>query len=134
VRYLLIVEDNDDDYDLMVRELHKSQLKNDLVRLKDGGELLNFFWGKDSLKNSILPEAILLDLRLPLLDGRKFLTRLRADPNLKDTPVVVVSGSDDTDDYVESFKLGCPFIRKPVTFETLVDGAGKIGLGWLLVR
>lgn len=129
---ILLVEDNPDDAGLTIRALKKHNLANNLLHLEDGEEALNFLFS-EKLKN--LPRLILLDLKMPKVDGIDVLKKLKADTERKVIPVVVLTSSKEERDIIESYKLGVnAYIVKPVDFEKFVDAISQIGFFWLLLN
>ncbi len=129
---ILLVEDNPDDAGLTIRALKKHNLSNHLLHLQDGEEALNFLFSKDL---SQLPKLILLDLKMPKVDGIEVLRKLKADPDKKIIPVVVLTSSKEERDIIESYKLGVnAYIVKPVDFDKFVQAVSEIGFFWLLLN
>jgi CheY-like chemotaxis protein len=135
---ILLVEDNPTDAELCVRALKKSNLANSLVWVKDGAEALDFLFatGAYSGRNvTIPPKVILLDLRLPKVDGMEVLRRVKADERTRAIPVVVLTSSKEDRDVAESYKLGVnSYISKPVEFDEFAKTVSELGLYWLLVN
>jgi len=129
---ILLVEDNQDDAGLTIRALKKNKLANNLVHLTDGEEALNFLFGDG--KNN-MPKLILLDLKMPKVDGIEVLRRLKASEDKKVIPVVILTSSKEERDIVESYKLGVnAYIVKPVDFEKFVKAVSDLGLFWLVLN
>lgn len=135
---ILLVEDNPTDAELCIRALKKHNLVNKLVWVKDGAEALDFVFGTGAhagCNRENCPKVILLDLRLPKVDGLEVLRRLKADERTKLIPVVVVTSSKEDRDVTESYKLGVnSYISKPVEFEAFVKVISELGLYWLLLN
>ncbi|HUB14098.1 MAG TPA: response regulator [Acetobacteraceae bacterium] len=134
---ILLVEDNDSDAELCIRALRKHKLANHLVRVKDGAEALDllFSTGPCANRERPSPKVVLLDLRLPKVDGLEVLQRVKADERTRTLPIVVVTSSKEDRDIVEAYGLGVnSFISKPVEFEAFVDIVGKLGFYWLVVN
>ncbi len=135
---ILLVEDNPSDAELCVRALKKHNLANKLVWVKDGAEALDFVFGTGAYEGrsvSDKPKVILLDLRLPKVDGLQVLRRIKADDRTKIIPVVVVTSSKEDRDVTESYKLGVnSYISKPVGFEEFAQTMSRLGLYWLLIN
>ncbi len=135
---ILLVEDNPTDAELAIRALKKSNLANKLVWVKDGAEALDFLFATGtcagrSIKNC--PKVILLDLRLPKVDGMEVLRRVKADAYTRTIPVVVLTSSKEDRDVAESYQLGVnSFISKPVEFDEFAKTVAELGLYWLLVN
>jgi CheY-like chemotaxis protein len=135
---ILLVEDNATDAELCIRALKKSNLANNLVWVKDGAEALDFLLatGAYSDRNvSSPPKVVLLDLRLPKIDGMEVLRRIKADEHARSIPVVVLTSSKEDRDIAESYQLGVnSFISKPVEFDAFAKTVSELGLYWLLVN
>ena len=128
---ILLVEDNPDDAELTIRALKKQNLANNLLHLKDGEEALNFLYSS----NDTLPKVILLDLKMPKVDGLEVLRKIKSDDKIKIIPVVMLTSSKEERDIVESYKLGVnAYIVKPVDFEKFADAIAKLGLFWLVLN
>jgi two-component system response regulator len=135
---ILLVEDNPDDVALTVRAFRKSKLPIEIVVARDGVEALDYLFatgehaGRD---NSALPQLVLLDLKLPGMDGLKVLERIRANPKTKLQPVVILTSSTEQPDLKTGYSLGVnSYIRKPVDFQEFVDAVGRLGMYWLLLN
>jgi len=127
---ILLVEDNPDDAELTIRALKKHNLSNTLLHLEDGEKAIDFLFSKEP---KIFPRLILLDLKMPKVDGIEVLKRLKSDEDRKVIPVVVLTSSKEERDIVESYKLGVnAYIVKPVDFKKFVDAVSEIGLFWLI--
>ena len=135
---ILLVEDNPDDEALTVRALKKSNIANDLAVARDGVEALDFLFCTGSYSNrdpKILPQVILLDLKLPKLDGLEVLRRIRANEKTKLLPVVILTSSKEEQDMVTGYSLGAnSYVRKPVDFNQFVDAVHQLGLYWLVIN
>lgn len=131
---ILMADDDDDDYFLTKKALKKSHLLNELCRVKDGQELMDFLLGKGAYKTNKKcqrPGVILLDLNMPKKDGREALREIKSNPELKDIPVIVFTTSKAEEDIYKSYKLGVnSFITKPVTFERLLEVVSALGKYW----
>lgn len=134
---ILLVEDNSDDELLTIRALKKNHLVNDIIVVRDGAEALDYLLGKntdDKLKNP-LPTLIILDLKLPKIDGLEVLKRIRNEEHTKLIPVVVLTSSKEQQDVIASYGFGAnSFIRKPVDFNKFVEVASSIGVYWLAMN
>ena len=129
---VLLIEDNPEDAELTIRVLKKHNLANNLVHLRDGEAALNFLFDKGS--NNI-PRLILLDLKMPKVDGIEVLSKIKKDEQKKLIPVVVLTSSKEEHDVIESYKLGVnAYVVKPVEFEKFVEAVAKLGLFWLLLN
>jgi len=137
-KIILLVEDNPDDVALTHRALKKSNILNEVVVAQDGVEALDYLFGTGSYAGrdtKIQPQVILLDLKMPRMDGLEVLQRIRADERTKFLPVVVLTTSSEDKDRVESYKLGAnSYIRKPVDFEQFVNAVQSLGLYWLVLN
>ena len=135
---ILLVEDNPNDAELAIRALKKNNLANKLLWVKDGAEALDFIFatGEYSRRNVVNgPKVILLDLRLPKVDGMEVLRRVKGDARTQSIPVVVLTSSKEDRDIVQSYKLGVnSFISKPVEFEAFAKTVSELGFYWLLVN
>ena len=135
---ILLVEDNADDELLTVRAFARSNIANDVVVVRDGIEAMDWLFGEGEhggRDTSIEPQIILLDLKLPRLDGLEVLRRIRADPRTALLPVVVMTSSSEDEDVVKSYKLGAnSYIRKPVEFDRFAEVVKGLGLYWLVLN
>ena len=135
---ILLVEDNPTDAELCIRALREHNLANELVWVKDGAEALDFLFreGAYAGRNSVETlKVVLLDLRLPKVDGLEVLRRMKSDDRTKALPVVVLTSSKEDRDIVESYHLGVnSYISKPVSFEAFSETVAKLGLYWLVVN
>lgn len=135
---ILLVEDNPDDIELTRLALTQSNIANDIVVATDGAEALDYLFatgvyaGRDT---RIMPAVILLDLKLPKVDGIEVLRRIRANERTQPAPVVVLTSSKEEQDIVASYRLGAnSYIRKPVDFERFLEAVRQLGLYWLLLN
>lgn len=131
---IVLVEDNPDDAELVIRALRKSGISNPLVHLHDGEEALNFLFNDDQACEH-RPRLILLDLKMPKVDGLEVLRRVKADETLRLIPVVLLTSSREDKDIFESYQLGVnSYVVKPVEFEKLMETVNGLGLYWLLLN
>lgn len=137
-RTILLVEDNDDDVELTLRAFGKNNIANEIVVVRDGEEALEYLFatGAHSAPGAMaLPAVVLLDLKLPKLDGLEVLRRLRGDERTRRLPVVVLTSSNEQKDIVSSYDLGAnSFVRKPVDFAQFIEAARQLGLYWLVLN
>lgn len=135
---ILLVEDNPDDVELALHALKKHNLSNRVEIVRDGADALDFIFGPDSHSGDPLqsqPRLILLDLKLPKVDGLEVLERLKSDPRSKKIPVVVLTSSNQEPDLKRAYDLGAnSYIVKPVDFEQFVDAVQQLGFYWLLLN
>ncbi len=134
---ILLVEDNPTDAELAIRALNKSKIANKLVWVKDGAEALDFIFstGAYSGRDGHEPKVILLDLRLPKVDGMEVLRKIKHDERTRTIPVVVLTSSKEDRDVAESYQLGVnSYISKPVGFDEFAKVVSELGLYWLLVN
>jgi two-component system response regulator len=135
---ILLVEDNPTDAELAMRALKKSSLANKLVWVKDGAEALDFIFATGAYSGRQItngPKVILLDLRLPKVDGMEVLRRVKQDERTRTIPVVVLTSSKEDRDVAESYQLGVnSYISKPVEFDAFAKTVSELGLYWLLVN
>lgn len=129
---ILLIEDNPDDAGLTIHALKKNNLADNVLHLNDGEEALNYLFSGET---RAIPKVILLDLKMPKVDGIEVLRRLKSDEEKKVIPVVVLTSSKEERDIVESYKLGVnAYIVKPVDFDKFVKAISEIGLFWLLLN
>jgi two-component system, response regulator len=137
-KVILLVEDNPSDVALTRRALAKNRIANELVVAEDGQEALDYLWGTGVHAGQALPELpalILLDLKLPLLDGLEVLRRIRADERTRRLPVVILTTSREDQDVAQSYDLGAnSYIRKPVDFTQFLQSIEYLGLYWLVLN
>jgi CheY-like chemotaxis protein len=135
---ILLVEDNPNDAELAIRALKKNKLANNVIRVADGEEALDYIFARKSFKfrnRFNIPKLILLDLKLPKVDGLEVLKILKSDVVTKLIPVVVLTSSREEKDIVESYRLGVnSYIVKPVDFDKFIESVKDIGLYWLLLN
>ncbi len=135
---ILLVEDNPDDVELTMRALRKNNIANNVVVARDGAEALDFLFCQGTYSDRNIqddPRLILLDLKLPKIDGLQVLERLRADERTKLVPVVILTSSKEEQDLISGYKSGAnSYVRKPVDFNKFVEAVRQIGLYWLLIN
>lgn len=134
---ILLVEDNPDDEALALRALKSNKITNPVLVARDGVEALEFMFGTGARadQGAIVPAVVLLDLKLPKLDGLQVLERMRADERTRHLPVVVLTTSDEETDIARSYDLGAnSYVRKPVDFGEFTTAVAQLGLYWLLLN
>lgn len=135
---ILLVEDNPDDEILTVRALKKNNILNDIIVVRDGAEALDYLFGAGSYADrdmTVMPQLILLDLKLPKIDGLEVLRRVRGNEKTRLLPVVVLTSSSEEQDMIESYSLGAnSYIRKPVDFNRFSEAVKNLGLYWLVLN
>ncbi len=137
-RVILLVEDNRDDEELTLRALAKSQITNKVIVVRDGVEALDWMFrrGQHATRpENEVPQVVLLDLKLPKIDGLEVLQELRKNDATKLTPVVILTSSIEEQDLIRGYGLGAnSYIRKPVDFTQFVDSVRQLGLYWLVLN
>jgi len=137
-KIILLAEDNPDDVKLTLRALKKSNILNEVVIAEDGVEALDYLFGTGKFAGrdiSVKPQLVLLDLKMPRLDGLEALQRIRSDERTALLPVVILTTSNEDRDRIESYKLGAnSYIRKPVDFNQFVNAVQQLGLYWLVLN
>lgn len=137
-KYILLVEDNPDDVELTLRALKKNNILNSVVVAEDGVDALDFLFGGGKYAGrdlSAMPQVILLDLKMPGMDGLEVLQQLRAHEETRLLPVVILTTSSEERDRVESYKLGAnSYICKPVDFNEFLTAVRQLGLYWLILN
>jgi two-component system response regulator len=137
-KMILLVEDNPDDEALTIRALKKNNIGNDLTVVRDGAEALDFLFGAGAYGSRDLndkPQVILLDLKLPKVDGLEVLRRIRADERTRLLPVVILTSSKEDADLIKGYSLGAnSYVRKPVDFNQFVEAVRNLGLYWLVLN
>ena len=135
---ILLVEDNLDDVELTLRALKKNNIKNEIVVAYDGAEALDFLFGTGKYSGrdlSSMPTIILLDLKLPKIDGLEVLQRIRANERTKFLPVVILTSSKEEQDVLNGYSFGVnSYIRKPVDFNQFAEAVSRLGMYWLLLN
>ena len=137
-KFILLVEDNPDDVALTLRALRKNNIANEVVVARDGAEAMEYVTGSgrhEGRATSDRPEVILLDLKLPKLGGLEVLRAIRADPQTRLLPVVVLTSSAEEVDVIASYDFGAnSFIHKPLDFDQFVEAIRQLGLYWLVLN
>jgi CheY-like chemotaxis protein len=137
-KVILLVEDNEDDIDLTLRAFAKSNIVNETVIARDGVAALDYLFARgahEGRNERGTPAVILLDLKLPKIDGLEVLKQIRTNPLTKLIPVVILTSSREDRDRIESYNLGAnSYIQKPVDFERFVEAARQVGLYWLVLN
>jgi two-component system response regulator len=137
-RAILLVEDNADDEALTLRAFAKNKITNPVFVARDGQEALDYVFAEGSHAGrdpADRPAVVLLDLKLPKLDGLAVLRRIRADERTRVLPVVILTSSKEEQDIIEGYRSGCnSYVRKPVDFDQFLDAARQLGLYWLLLN
>jgi CheY-like chemotaxis protein len=135
---ILLVEDNRDDEALTLRALKKNNIKNEVVVAHDGVEALDYLFGTGSYAGRDLidmPQVILLDLKLPKVDGLEVLRQLRSDERTRLLPVVILTSSNEDQDRINGYGLGAnSYVRKPVDFAQFIEAVRQLGLYWLILN
>jgi len=137
-RVILLVEDNQDDEELTLRALRKNRIKNEVVVAHDGVEALDYLFGTGAYAGrdlSHLPEVVLLDLKLPKVDGSEVLRRIREEPRTKLLPVVMLTSSVEEGDLARCYAGGVnSYVRKPVDFVEFMEVVKQLGMYWLVLN
>jgi len=134
---VLLVEDNIDDANLTIRALKKNNLANQLFHVKDGVEALDFIYGQGQYagRNTVKPKLILLDLKMPKVDGKEVLKKLKSDVLTKDIPIVMLTSSKEDPDIKACYELGAnSYIVKPVEFDKFQKTVSELGMYWLITN
>jgi CheY-like chemotaxis protein len=134
---ILLVEDNPDDVELTMRAFRKSNIVNEIIVARDGVEALDYLFssGTHDGRPPTLPQVVLLDLKMPRVDGLHVLERIRAHPRTRLLPVVILTSSVEEQDLLNTYSRGAnSYIRKPVDFQEFVDAVRQLGLYWLLLN
>ena len=137
-KVILLVEDNEDDVELTLRAFKKNNIRNRVVVMRDGAEALDYLFAAGAAERRAvrdLPQVVLLDLKLPRVDGLQVLERIRGDERTRLMPVVILTSSKEEQDIIKGYQLGCnSYVRKPVSFDEFLDAARQLGLYWLLLN
>jgi len=137
LKRLLLVEDNEKDIELTLAALAEHNLANEVFVVNDGAEALDYLYcrGKFSMRQNSNPAAILLDIKMPKVDGIEVLRQIKSDENLQMVPVVMLTSSREEKDMVESYKLGGnAYVVKPVDFQDFVSAIKELGLFWAVIN
>lgn len=131
---ILLIEDNPDDQALTLRALKKNNILNEVIVASDGAEALSYLFTGDGADRPV-PGLILLDLKIPKIDGLEVLRRIRADERTEIVPVVVLTSSKEQEDILNSYHSGANgYVRKPVNFSDFTDAVSALGMFWLLLN
>lgn len=137
-RVILLVEDNPDDEALTLRALRKHNILNEVVVARDGAEALDYLFGTGPWSGQgarPLPQVVLLDLKLPRIEGLEVLRRIRADEHTRLLPVVILTSSNEDKDRIDGYGLGAnSYVRKPIDFDQFVEAVRQLGLYWLVLN
>jgi CheY-like chemotaxis protein len=134
-KIILLVEDNPDDEELTLLAFRKNNISNTIVVARDGEEALDMLFGAPGEELKMRPSIILLDLKLPKIDGLEVLRRIRADERSCMLPVVILTSSKEEQDLIAGYSLGCnSYVRKPVSFPEFVEAVRQLDLYWLLLN
>ena len=135
---IMLVEDNPDDEELTLRALRKASIANNVFVARDGQEALDFLFGTGQhagREPQTMPAVVLLDLKLPKLDGIDVLQRMRADPRTRLVPVVVLTSSSEDEDMLRSYQSGAnSYVRKPIEFSEFAHAVTQLGMYWMLIN
>lgn len=135
---ILLVEDNDHDAEMALRALKKNKISNKITRLKDGEEALEFLFGTGGFEGRSVhnhPRVILLDLKMPKVDGLEVLKAVRSNKDTENIPIVMLTSSKEERDVVDGYKLGVnSFIVKPVEFNSFMEAVKEIGFYWVILN
>ena len=138
VSTILLVEDNQGDEALTLRALKKNNIKNEVIVARDGAEALDYLFGTGKFaerNTTLMPQVVLLDLKLPKVEGLEVLRRVRADHRTKLLPVVILTSSNEEQDRIDGYGLGAnSYVRKPVDFNQFFEAARQPGLYWLILN
>ena len=137
-KVILLVEDSPRDEALTLRALAMNKIVNNITVVRDGAEALEYLFGTGAYADrdmSVVPQVVLLDLKLPKVDGLEVLRRMRSDPRTARLPVVIFTSSSEEEDVISSYSLGAnSYVRKPVDFEHFLEATKQVGLYWLVIN
>lgn len=135
---ILLVEDNPDDEELTLLAFRQNNISNKIDVARDGVEAIEYFFGPEGCAArgaAHLPSIVLLDLKLPKVDGFEVLRRIRGDEHTRHLPVVILTSSKEEQDLIDGYNLGCnSYVRKPVNFTDFIEAARQLGMYWLLLN
>jgi CheY-like chemotaxis protein len=137
LRPILLAEDNANDIELILTALEAAKLANEVIVTRDGQQTMDYLYrrGQYAGRNMTPPALVLLDLKMPRVDGREVLRQIRADPDLRVVPVVVLTSSKEESDLLQTYQLGAnAYVVKPVAFDDFLSAVGKIGIFWALLN
>ena len=137
LKRILLAEDNPNDVELTLTALEENHLANEVIVVSDGAEALDYLYrrGKFALRDDTNPAVVLLDLKMPKVDGLEVLRTVKADDRMKNIPVVILTSSREENDLVESYKMGAnAYVVKPVDFQQFVEAVKKLGAFWAVVN
>jgi CheY-like chemotaxis protein len=137
LRPILLAEDNPNDVELTLTALRALNLANEIIVVNDGAEVLNFLYRRNAFKNrpDVLPAVLMLDLKMPKVDGLEALRQIRTDPALRLLPIVILTSSREENDLVRGYQLGAnAYVVKPVDFEQFVSAVGQLGIFWAIIN
>ena len=137
LRPILLAEDNPNDVELTLTALHSLNLANEIVVVNDGAQVLDFLHRRNAFSSrpAVAPAVILLDLKMPRVDGLSALQQIRADPNLRMLPIVILTSSREENDLVKGYELGAnAYVVKPVDFDQFISAISQLGVFWALVN
>src|SRR6266581_2197310 len=137
-KVILLVEDNADDEKLTLRALKKNNISNDVVVARNGAEALDYLFGTgthSARARSLMPQVVLLDLKLPKIDGLEVLRKMRGNERTKLLPVVILTSSNEEQDLINGYGFGAnSYVRKPVDFNQFIEAVRQLGLYWLVLN
>ena len=135
LKTILLVEDNPDDEELVLRSLRRSNIANDVVVARDGQQALQYLYGPEGNGPIYIPAVVLLDLKLPKIGGIDVLKRIRERPETQCLPVVILTSSSEDEDILRSYENGAnSYVRKPVDFSEFAEAVRNLGLYWLILN